>query len=310
MINGLERFIRDIAEGDESRLPASLMDYNDMIPAEDKRKKRQFKLYPPYAAILRHWPTFGAAWWNLGYLVEVKTKDPKYVLTDEIREKLYEIYDTPFKSKKRPKGLLGPKEYARSIGLPEHVVSKWAATLGLARLKEPPWSDAELQLLDEKGYFSPDRLTLIFKQHGFNRTKIGILLMRRRRLAMKASPYYSANSLSKLLGIDAHGVTNWIKKGWLRCEMKGTLRTSTPNRHSGDTHLIHQDWLYEFICQHPTEIELKKVDQLWFLHIITRGEIKFALSDPSKISLRTECRQIDSSVEHRKSRRRKNENNT
>ena len=46
------------------------------------------------------------------------------------------------------------------------------------------------------------------------------------------------------------------------------------------------------------------------IYEIVCGEIKFALSDPSKITLRTECHQIESPVEHRKGRRRKNENNT
>jgi hypothetical protein len=302
VINGLERFIRDIAQGDESKLPASCEVYHKMIPQEDRDRSLTARLYPPYAAVLRHFETFTAAWWSFGYLVEVKAKNPKYVLTDEIRDMLYKIYDQPFRKKDRPADLPGVKQYARQLGLPEHVLTKWAVQLGLSHVKEPPWSDEEIRLLDEFGYRSPDNLVQVFKKHGFTRSKLGILLMRKRRMSHKVAPYYSANALARLMGVDAHVVKAWIEKGWLKYVMKGTARGTNPDHSTGDTHLIHEDWLYDFICKHPTDFQLKKVDQLWFLHIVTKGDVKLSVSDPTRITPRMECHQLAAPVEHRKRR--------
>lgn len=300
--NGLALFVRDLFAGREQELPVNIHRYQTLIPDEERWAKTQDRLYPPAVAVMRHYATFGAAWWDLGYLVEVKTLNPKYVLTDEIKQRLYEIYEYRFKDKNRPKDLPGVKEYAKQIGLPEHMLTKWAVSLGLAHLKEPPWSDAEIDLLDQFGYQSPDNLTKVFKEHGFKRTKLGILLMRKRRMSHKATPYYSVNALAKMFNVDSHGVVAWIKKGWLKFIYKGTRRGQSENQNSGDTRLVHVDWIYDFIVKHPTEFQLRYVDQLWFLSIVTKGDVKLSYSDPSRISSRMECHQVDAPVEFTKSR--------
>lgn len=302
VINGLERFIRDIAGGDEAKLPQSLNGYTQMIPESDRRRHKAGRLYPPYAAVLRHFESFTAAWWSFGYLVEVRIHNPKWKLTEEIKERLYEICNCPYpvRSKKRPKDLPGLKQYARQLGIPKHVTTKWAIHLGLSRVKEPPWSPKELAVLDEFGFQSPTHLQRTLAKYGFTRTRTGITLMRKRRMSMKAAPYYSVNSLSKLFGLDAHVVTGWCEEELLKFIYKGTERVRTETHITGDTKLVHQDSIYEFACQNPLTFNLRNVDQLWFLHIITRGEVKFGLSDPSLLTLRMECRQMETPVEHRK----------
>ena len=115
-------------------------------------------------------------------------------------------------------------------------------------------------------------------------------------MSHKATPYYSVNALAQLFGIDAHGVKAWIDKGWLKFVFKGTRRASD-SKQNGDTRLVHVDWIYEFIVNHPTEIRFRQVDQLWFLSIVTKGDVKMILSDPSRISQRTECQQVEAPIE-------------
>lgn len=298
---GLRRFINDIYDEQGRELPASLNDYIKLLPADDKRRKFQGRLYPPYAAVLRHYESFSAAWWSFGFLVEVKTKEPKYPLTPEREEMMRLIYRYKANGKKRPAGVpAGAKEYAESLGYPRDVGSKWAVRLGLANIKESPWSDEEIALLEKFGYLSVHHLKLLFKKHNFIRSETAIHLMRKRRMCAKATPYYSFNSLSKLLGVDSHKVTEWGTRGWLKYTMKGTNRVAGVSQ-NGDTRLTHKDWIYDFIVKHPKEFSIKCADQLWLFHILTKGEVGLGFSETPGI--RTEGQQIEQTIEHRKKKK-------
>ncbi|HEX8896483.1 MAG TPA: hypothetical protein VF783_24415 [Terriglobales bacterium] len=70
------------------------------------------------------------------------------------------------------------------------------------------------------------------------------------------------------LGIDPHAVTRWIKSGHLTAKLRGTARTPQQN---GNSYLVQEEDVRRFILEHPTDIDLRKVDQLWFLDVITNG---------------------------------------
>lgn len=297
--NGLQRFIRDFYEDNEDNLPTNLHAYTSLLPEEDKNRNLQARLYPPAPAVLRHYESFAAAYWELGYLVEVTASNKKYHLTPEIEARLREIYQFRFNSKERPNDLPGPKEYARQLGFPEFVTTKWAQELGLAHTKEPFWSEAELELLQKHGYKTPTVIARIFRENGFKRTPTSILLMRRRRMVHQASPYFSMNAISRLFNTDSHVVKSWIAKGWMKFTMKGTER-SNGTKQNGDTHLVHKDWIYEFIVNHPDVFDIKKVDQLWFLHIVTKGEVRLAYSNDSSTG-KSDAQKLEAPIDYRKS---------
>ena len=77
-----------------------------------------------------------------------------------------------------------------------------------------------------------------------------------------------ANGLAEASGIDSHAVSRWIKHGHLKAQLRGTARGQQQN---GDIYLIREKDVRRFILEHPTEIDLRKVDQLWFLDVITDG---------------------------------------
>ena len=188
----------------------------------------------------------------------------KYLFTDQIDQLIREIYLSHPGAKTRP----GIRMLAKKVGIPHWALKKRARELGLARTKELPWSEPELQILARYAWMSDERIRLKLKTAGYSRTVTGIHL-KLRRMKFKHDPsFYSANGLAQALGIDSHAVSRWIRHGYLKAQLRGTARGEQQN---GDIYLIREKDIRRFIVEHPTEIDLRKVDQLWFLDLLTNG---------------------------------------
>ena len=193
----------------------------------------------------------------------------KYVFTDRIDQLIREVYLNHRDAKTRPGiGLL-----AKKVGVPNWALKKRARELGLARTKELPWSEAELGILARHAWMSDERIRLKLKAAGYSRTVTGIHLKLKRMRFKHDGSFYSAYSLAQALGIDPHAVTRWIKSGHLKAKVRGTARGPQQN---GDSYLIQEKDVRRFILEHPTDIDLRKVDQLWFLDLITNGLVRAA----------------------------------
>jgi hypothetical protein len=193
----------------------------------------------------------------------------KYVFTDQIDQLIREIYLHHPGSKSRP-GLRG---LARKAGIPHWTLKRRARDLGLARAKELPWSEAELEILARFAWMSDERIRLKLKAAGYARTVNAIHLKLKRMQFKHGGGFYSANSLAKALGIDSHSVSRWIRAGHLKATLRGTARTGQQH---GDIYLIREKDVRRFIVEHPNDIDLRKVDQLWFLDLITQGLVRAA----------------------------------
>jgi hypothetical protein len=191
----------------------------------------------------------------------------KYVFTNQIDELIRVIYLDRPGAKTRP----GIRILAKKVGIPHWALKKRARELGLARTKEKPWSEPELEILARYAWMSDERIRLKLKAAGYSRTVTGIHL-KLRRMKFKHDPsFYSANGLAQALGIDSHAVSRWIRSGHLKAKVRGTARGEKQN---GDIYLIFEKDVRRFILEHPTEIDLRKVDQLWFLDLITNGLVR------------------------------------
>src|SRR5664279_1893289 len=188
----------------------------------------------------------------------------KYVFTDQIDQLIREIYLNHRDAKTRP----GIRLLAKKIGMPHWALKKRARELGLARTKELPWSEAELGILARYAWMSDERIRLKLTAAGYSRTVTGIHLKLKRMRFKHDGSFYSAYSLAQALGIDPHAVTRWIKSGHLKAKFRGTARGPQQN---GDSYMIQEKDVRRFILEHPTDIDLRKVDQLWFLDLITNG---------------------------------------
>ena len=78
--------------------------------------------------------------------------------------------------------------------------------------------------------------------------------------------------------------------------MKGTKRKG---RQGGDTKLFHVGTVREFVINHPEEIDLRKVDKMWFLWLITGGRVKL-IAPSERLGNRAEGYRPDLVREHRK----------
>jgi hypothetical protein len=193
----------------------------------------------------------------------------KYVFSDQIDQLIREVY----LNHRNAKTGIGIRPLAKKIGMPHWALKKRARELGLARTKELPWSEPELAILARYAWMSDERIRLKLKAAGYARTVTGIHLKLKRMKLKNDGRFYSAYSLAQALGIDPHAVTRWIKSGHLKAKFRGTARGPQQN---GDTYLIQEKDVRRFILEHPTEIDLRKVDQLWFLDVITNGLVRAA----------------------------------
>ena len=193
----------------------------------------------------------------------------KYVFTDQIDRLIRESYHNRQNERTR----FSVRALAKKVGMPHWALKKRARELGLARTKELPWSERELEILGRYAWMSDERIRLKLKAAGWSRTVTGIHLKLKRMRFKHDGSFYSAYSLAKALGIDPHAVTRWIKSGHLKAKFRGTARGPQQN---GDSYLIQEKDVRRFILEHPTDIDLRKVDQLWFLDLITNGLVRAA----------------------------------
>ena len=123
----------------------------------------------------------------------------------------------------------GIRLLAKKVGMPHWALKKRARELGLARTKELPWSERELEILARYAWMSDERIRLKLKAAGYSRTVTGIHLKLKRMGFKHDGSFYSANGLAQALGIDSHAVTRWIKSGHLKAKLRGTARTEQQN---------------------------------------------------------------------------------
>jgi hypothetical protein len=190
-----------------------------------------------------------------------------YVFTEQIDQLIREIYFNCRHSKSRA----GIRLLSKKVRMPHWALKKRARELGLARTKELPWSERELEVLSRYAWMSNERIRLKLKAVGYSRTVTGIHLKLKRMRFKHDRSFYFASGLAQALGIDSHVVTRWIKSGHLKAKFRGTARTEQQN---GDIYLIREKDVRRFILEHPTDIDLRKVDQLWFLDLITNGLVR------------------------------------
>jgi len=197
------------------------------------------------------------------------TSRRKYVFTDQIDQLIREIY----LNHRGAKTGFGTRSLAKKVGIPHWALKKRARELGLAQTKELPWSEPELAILARYAWMTDERIRLKLKAAGYARTATAIHLKLKRMKFKQDGSFYSAYSLAQALGIDPHAVTRWIKGGHLKAKLRGTARTPQQN---GDSYMIQERDIRRFILDHPTDIDLRKVDQLWFLDLITNGLVRAA----------------------------------
>lgn len=161
------------------------------------------------------------------------------------------------------------------LGVPGWVTQRRATELGITRIKEPRWTDVEVELLAIHAWKNPDLIRRIFLKRGYTRSSNSIWLKIKRRLGGRRMnrPFYTANELSELLGVDRHAVGRWIAEGRLSSKRGGTNRVE---KQGGDMYFIRPRDVRAFVAANPKDIDLRKVDQHWFIDLLTNSKAEAA----------------------------------
>jgi len=154
------------------------------------------------------------------------------------------------------------QEIAARLKVPRWAVNRRAAALGLSRPKDRPWS-AEDEAYVEASFHHTSVKTLARK---LGRSPTAVQLKAKRLGLRKYDEGYTALSLAEALGVDPHWVLARIRSGKLRASGRHTERTA---QQGGDSWLITDEAVVRFLRDHPYDIDLRKVDSLWFMDLIT-----------------------------------------
>ena len=154
-------------------------------------------------------------------------------------------------------------QMVRMTGAPRWYIKRRAARLGLTmHIDRKPWTRAELALLEGLvGRVSSS--TIARRLHRPESSVVNKL--KRIGTSRRVRSGYTLRELELCLGEDHHKIEVWIKNGWLRDRLQGTARRAGNGK---DIHRIRERDVLAFIKFHPREINLGKVDQIWFLDLV------------------------------------------
>ena len=158
---------------------------------------------------------------------------------------------------------------AKQVDRPRWWIGRRAVKLGVAmpRFKEPPWSEAELELLGNHVGMQPESLRNLFLRRGFRRSAAAIEVKRKRMgWYLRDREEVSAHGLARIMGVDATTVTNWIHKGLLRAKRRKTARTEVQG---GDPWEITPKAVREFLITHTAAWDHRKCDKFWLVDILS-----------------------------------------
>lgn len=158
---------------------------------------------------------------------------------------------------------------AERLGVPRWWLSQRARKLGLTQphRKEPPWTKAEIALMEKVPLHDPDRCAEIFRDHGYRRSPTAIVVKAKRLdLSRRATrPEWSATRTARVLGVDGKTVTRWILEWGLPATKRADKRLAQQGGSSWD---ITKHDLRRWILDHLEYVDLRKVDKFEFVALI------------------------------------------
>jgi hypothetical protein len=155
------------------------------------------------------------------------------------------------------------RELMRQTGFPRWYVKRQAQRLGLTMHPDRrPWTPQELGTLDKLlGKVSAATIAKRLK-----RTETSVAMkIKALGHSRRVTEGYTIRDLELCLGEDHRKIVKWIACGWLR---DGLRATGGNNGNDDDGRRISEKHILNFIKARPQEINLGKVDQMWFLDLV------------------------------------------
>ena len=144
----------------------------------------------------------------------------------------------------------------RSLKVPRYVIRQWARELKLTKTKDAGyshWAPDEIAYLEQ--HINSKSIEDIAKHLGRSKGAVQIKIS---TLGIGVSDGYSLSDISDGFGCSRTTVDKWVKDG----KLKGTRRVFDPT-----TWNFTEAQIRDFIRSHPEEIDLRRVDKLWFLDV-------------------------------------------
>jgi len=195
-------------------------------------------------------------------------KPRTWISTEAIDQMIRDHYLKRVTNGGRPRSLPTLEQLGKKVGWSKFAIQQRARKLGVTRAKEAPWSAAELSLLEQLSYLTPERIRLLFSRAGYKRSAAGINIQLKRRRLRSAHGFYTARGLADVIGVDSHLVVIWIKRGDLKATRRGTDRKQ-------DEWLLRDEWVRDFVIAHPMAFDIRRVDQGWFINMLTKTKPSF-----------------------------------
>jgi hypothetical protein len=133
----------------------------------------------------------------------------------------------------------------RLTAFPRFAIISRAAVLGVARMKQRPWTQSDIQHLRE--LVGTSGRQAIARKLG--RTEYSVKAeLRKLKLSLEFRDGYTRTGLATVLGASAKTVRRWEHLGWLR---------TVDGRFS-------EEAIRRFLIRHPDQYQLSRVDEGWF----------------------------------------------
>lgn len=181
-------------------------------------------------------------------------KPKKYVFTDEIDDRIRRTYDGRVPGRAAAIG--------KALGWPAWTVKRRAGFLGITHpVNRKDWSaDDEAFLLDHLG---SRHVHWIAMQLGRSLASV-VMKTKHMKISRAFREGYTLRELELCFGIDHRAIQGWVKDGKLAIDRRGTDRDR-------DAWLVTDEQILVFVRDHPMAFRLDKVDQRWFMDLITSG---------------------------------------
>lgn len=204
-------------------------------------------------------------------------KPKKYVWTPERDQALRERYDS------KTRGAIAA--LAAAIGWPDWTIKKRAGQLGLTQPADrKDWTHEEVTFL--WNHAGTRHSHWIAKQLGRSEASV-VMKLKHMQISRRVKDGYTLNELELCFGTDHHVIERWVREGKLVSAPRGRAPDDAPPaiRRRGterprDAWAVSDADVLRFITEHPTAFRLDKVDQFWFMDLITSGGLlKKAFAD-------------------------------
>lgn len=156
-------------------------------------------------------------------------------------------------------------ELEQQLNKPRWIIKKWASQLGLARQKEPFWTEEDEAYLERNLH----RKSIADIAKHLGRTKTAVKLKAKRLGVNKTlQEGYTMRGLCLGLGCDHHKVEKWLERGWIKGRRRKTERAEV----QGDVWLFTDKNIRDFVISHPNEIDHRRIDWLWMVDLLAGGD--------------------------------------